>query len=316
MTRGLPLSLVLFVLWARAATGQSVPAQGRAEASQSVVPSDDGVHIVTESPERGRSVVTLPLGGRPTAILRIGQVLYLARRGGGISMVHVGDPWHPHLVGSLAPGVLVSSLALEGTCLRVQRMLGGSLVYDLNQPLSPRLVRRTEEVRDPTPAGGDAPSRPTSEAAPRAPAVQQDDKEVPRPVRPIVRQDPPASRGRALLIIGSLSIPLAAGPITGAVLLLRESGRESGKGVVTSCGFLGCSTIDHRIIGGLYGAFGALAGIVGVGMVVGGTVMVISASRQRSSQGPIARGSSSRLRVQLDPYLSAEGAGLAVSGSF
>jgi len=94
---------------------------------------DTGVEVLQQQEGR-ETVVAVALPGPSQALLRQGDVLYVARGREGVTAVSISDPKHPQLLGTYDTLGEAVGLSLNGHSLAVRRQDGSVLLFDVTVP--------------------------------------------------------------------------------------------------------------------------------------------------------------------------------------
>ena len=104
------------------------------------------IEVLETSATSATLVTTLPVPNHPQSLRRQGSTLYAATGLGGLQVIDLSDPVHPHIVGAYAPADLtaangVSDVIVKGSLGYVTRADGRVQVLDLTDSTHPALLK-------------------------------------------------------------------------------------------------------------------------------------------------------------------------------
>jgi hypothetical protein len=104
------------------------------------------IEVLETSATSATLITTLPVPNHPQSLRRQGSTLYAATGVGGLQVIDLSDPVHPHIVGAYAPADLtaqngVADVIIKGSFGYVTRADGRVQVLDLTNPTQPALLK-------------------------------------------------------------------------------------------------------------------------------------------------------------------------------
>jgi hypothetical protein len=104
------------------------------------------IEVLETSTTSATLVTTLPVPNHPQSLRLQGSTLYAATGMGGLQVIDLSDPAHPHIVGAYAPADLtaangIADVIIRGSSGYVTRADGRVQVLDLTNPTQPALLK-------------------------------------------------------------------------------------------------------------------------------------------------------------------------------